>query len=49
MAHFHIVYVNVTVWKWFYTCLDAIGPIHDMFSDEMFYTPPTTPLHAVDE
>lgn len=49
MAYFHIVRVSAAVWKRFCRCLDAIGPIHDMSSDEEFYTPPTTPLHGAEE
>jgi hypothetical protein len=49
MTPFHIIPVSAVVWKWFCRCPYAIGPVHDISSDEDFYTPPTTPLHDVEE
>ena len=36
----HIARVSAAIWKWFYRCPDVIGPVHDISSDEDFYTPP---------
>ena len=49
MAPLHIARISAAVWRWFCRCPDAIGPVHDMSSDEEFYTPPTTPLRLAEE
>ena len=47
MVFFHVAHVSAPICKWICKCPDAIGPIHDMPSDEEFYTPPPTPLCVV--
>ena len=49
MAPLRVARISAAVWKWFCRCPDAIGPEHDISSDEEFYTPPTSPLRVADE
>lgn len=49
MAPLNVACVSAAVWKWFCGFFYAIGPVHDISSDEEFYTPPTTPLRVAKE
>lgn len=49
MAPLHVARIRDAVWKWFCRCPDVIGPVHDMSSDDEFYTPPTTPSRLADD
>jgi hypothetical protein len=49
MAPLHVARISAAIWKWFCRCPDAIGPEHDISSDEEFYTPPTSPPRVADD
>jgi hypothetical protein len=49
MTPLHIARASAVVWKWFCRFPDAIGLVYDIFSDEDFYTYPTTPLRDAEE
>ena len=49
MLRFDVNRVRATVWKWLCRCPDAIGPVGDIFGDDEFFTPPTSPMPTAGE